>query len=74
MSSQTGPVYFVFCRLYPSFPQSLRQCVAPLLVISPLLINTVSRVRACLFILMERFRVSQKEDPLAKRLECMRLE
>jgi hypothetical protein len=26
---QTGPMYFVFCRLYPSFPQPPWQCLAP---------------------------------------------
>jgi hypothetical protein len=25
----TGPVYFVFCRLNPSYPQPLRQCLIP---------------------------------------------
>jgi hypothetical protein len=35
------PTYFVFCRLYPSFPQPLPQCLAPTFHLS----NTVSRVR-----------------------------
>ncbi len=25
----TGPMYLVFCRLYPSYPQPLRQCLTP---------------------------------------------
>jgi hypothetical protein len=53
----------VFCFLSslspppPSHPDSVW-----LPVISPLLINTVSPVRACLSIWLERFRGSQKED------------
>ncbi len=56
-----GPIYFVFCRLYPSSPQPPRQFVWILPVISLLLTNNVSTVRACpslwacLFIWLERF-------------------
>ncbi len=57
----TGPMYFVFCRLYPC-PPSHRGSVWPLLIISLLLTNTVSAVRACLSIWLERFRGTQKED------------
>ncbi len=43
----TGPLYFVFCRLYPVSPQPPRQCWL-LPVISLFLTNSVSPVRACL--------------------------
>ncbi len=56
-----GPIYFVFCRLYPFSPQPPRQCLGPP-VISLLFSNTVSPVRACLIIWCERFRWTQKED------------
>ncbi len=64
--SPTG--YFVFCRLYP-FSPSHHGSVWLLPVISLLLTNTVSRMRACLSKRLERFRGSQKEDenrPLSK--------
>jgi hypothetical protein len=38
----TGPMYFVFCRLYPFNPQPPRQCLGTTCVISLLLNNTVS--------------------------------
>ncbi len=46
----TGPMSLVFCRLYPSALLPPRQCMASRSVISLLLTNTVSRVRACLSI------------------------
>ncbi len=48
-------MYFVLCRLYPSFPQP-NSSVWLLPVISLRSTNTVSRVRACLSIWLERFR------------------
>jgi hypothetical protein len=58
-----GANLFVFCRLNPFSPQPPRQCLGPSCpVISLLLTNTVSPVRACLIILWERFRGTQKED------------
>jgi hypothetical protein len=38
-STSMGPMYFVFCRLYPSSPQPLRQCLGPSCQL--LLTNTV---------------------------------
>ncbi len=32
----TVPMYFVFCRLYPFFPQPPQQCLAPTCHLSPL--------------------------------------
>ncbi len=58
----TGPMYFVFGRLSPYSLHGHHGIVWLLLVISPLLTNAVSRVRACLSIWLERFRGSQKED------------
>jgi hypothetical protein len=50
-TTATGPMYFVFCRLYPSSPQPPRHGSVWLLpVISLLLTSTVSPVRACLSI------------------------
>ncbi len=60
--AKMGPMYFVFCRLHPSPPKLPRQCLAPTPVISLLLTNTVSWVRDCVSIWLERFRGSQKED------------
>jgi hypothetical protein len=56
----TGPTYFVFCRLYSSSP-SHHSSVWLITVISLLLPNTVSPVRTCLSIWLERFRGSQKK-------------
>ncbi len=56
-----GPVYFV--RLYPSSPNH-HGSVWLLPVIPLLLANTVSRVRVCQSIWLERFRGSQKKDEL----------
>ncbi len=50
-----------FCRLYP-FSPSYHGTVRVLPVISLLLINTVSPVRACLTIWWERFVRTQEED------------
>jgi hypothetical protein len=55
----TGPMYFVFCRLYPS-SLSHHGNVWLLPVISLLLTNTISPLRACLFIWFETFRLTQK--------------
>ncbi len=63
-SNPTGPLYFVFCRLYPFSPQLPGHCFV-LPVISLLLTNIVSppvRLRACLSSWLERFRGTQKED------------
>ncbi len=50
MKTVNGPMYFFFCRLY-------------LLSVIPLLLsNTVSPVRICQSIWLERFRGTQKED------------
>ncbi len=55
--------YFVFCRLYSSSPPPGHHGSAWLLpVISLLITNTVSRVRACLSVRLERFLGTQKED------------
>ncbi len=54
-------ILFFDCRLYPSSP-SHRGSVWLLPVISLLLTNIVSRVRACLSLWLERFRGSQKQD------------
>jgi hypothetical protein len=62
LCSSTGPMYFVFCRLYPFPPATTAVFGYYLPVISLLLYNTVSRVRAFLSIWLERFRGSQKED------------
>jgi hypothetical protein len=51
----TGPMFFVFCRLYP-FSPSHHSRVWVLPVISLLSTYTVSPVRACLIIWLERFR------------------
>ncbi len=51
LASNNEKMYFAFCRLYPSSPQPLHHssvCLLP--VVSLLLTNTVSRVRACLSI------------------------
>ncbi len=61
-SQPTEPMYFVFCRLYPSSLQPTRVCARLLSVISLNLTNTVSPVRACLSKWLERFRGTQKED------------
>ncbi len=53
-------MHFVFCHLYPFFPQPTRQCLGP--DISLLINSTVSPVRACLIVWWERFRGTQKED------------
>jgi hypothetical protein len=60
-SIPTGPMYFVFRRLYPFSPQPTRQCLAPV-ISSQLLTNTVSPGRPCLIIWWERFCGTQKED------------
>ncbi len=52
----TGPKYFVF------FSFGHHSSVKLLPVVFLLLTYTVSRVRACLSIYLERFRESQKED------------
>jgi hypothetical protein len=57
----TVPMYFVFCRLYSSSPRP-PSSVWLLHVISLLITNTVSLVRACLSIRLERFPGTQKED------------
>ncbi len=57
----TGPIYFVFCRLYPVSP-SHHGSVWVLLFIFLLLSNTVSPMRAYLITWWERFRGTQKED------------
>ncbi len=50
-----GQMYFVFCRLYSSSPQSPRQYLSPTShVLSLLFNNTVSPVRACLSIWLRR--------------------
>jgi hypothetical protein len=56
--TSTGPMYLVFCRLYPSSP-SQHGSVWLLPVISQLLSNIVSR---CGLACLERFRGSQKKD------------
>ncbi len=59
----TGPKYFVFCRLYPSSPDTAAVSGSSLWpVISLLLIVSVSRVRAwaCLSRWLEKFHGSQK--------------
>ncbi len=61
LRNSTGPIYFVFCRLYPFSPSSV--WLLPL--ISLLLTYNVSRVRACLTISSERFRGNQMEDECA---------
>jgi hypothetical protein len=54
---------FVFCRIYPSSPMPPRQCLAPTVPLKSLLLtNTVSQVRACLSIWLERFRGTQNGD------------
>ncbi len=58
----TGPMYFVFCRLYPFSHQTLCHVWVLPAVISLLLTNTISPVRACLIMWWEKFRGSQKED------------
>jgi hypothetical protein len=55
-------IYFIFCCLYPSPPPRHHGSVWVLPVISLLLANTVSPVRACLIIWWERFRGTQKAD------------
>jgi hypothetical protein len=55
-------MYFVFGRLYPFSPRPQQQCSVPIPVISLLLTNTLSSVRAFLSICCERFRGTQKED------------
>jgi hypothetical protein len=67
-SQPTEPMYFVFCRLYPSSLQPTRVCAKLLSVISLNLTNTVSPVRACLSKWLERFRGSQKEDERGARI------
>jgi hypothetical protein len=44
---RTGPMYFIFCRLYPSFPQPSRVRVLP--VISLLLTNNLIKKRLATF-------------------------
>jgi hypothetical protein len=61
-ASATGPMYFVFCRLYPSSSPRLHDSVWLLPAIFLLLSNTISAVQACLSIKLERFCGSQKED------------
>ncbi len=62
-STATGPMYFAFCRLYPSPPQDTHASAWLLHAISLHLTDTVSRVLPCLPpIRLERFRGSQKED------------
>jgi hypothetical protein len=61
LGNATGPMHFVFRRLYPSSPQQ-HSSVWVLLVISLLLTNTVLLVQACLIIWWESFRGTQKED------------
>ncbi len=57
----TGPMYFIFRHLYP-FSPSHQGSVWVLPAISLLLKNTVSPVRACPIIWLERFRGTQKDD------------
>ncbi len=59
-----GPNVFCFLSSLPTPPptQLARQCLVPTPVIFLLLANTVSSVRACLSILLDRFRGTQKED------------
>jgi hypothetical protein len=58
----TGPMYFVFCRLYPSSPQPPRQCVYLLQVIF-LSTNTVSRGAGLpIHMIVEVSREPKKED------------
>ncbi len=57
----TGPMYFVFCRLYPFNPPPPPATTAVLeSYLSSL--YTVSPLRYCIIIRWERFRVTQKED------------
>ncbi len=60
----TGPMCFVFCRLYPSSPG--QHGSVWFLYLSSLysLTNNVSQLRTCLSIWLERFRRSQKADEL----------
>ncbi len=60
----TGPMYFVFCRLYPSSPCPLATTavLGSYIVFSLFLTIFVSPAWACLSIWLERFRESQKED------------
>ncbi len=59
IKESTGQTYFVFCRLYPLSLQPSRQCLA---TTCHLWTNTISQMRACLSIGLERFRGSQTED------------
>jgi hypothetical protein len=52
LSRPTGPMYFVFCRLYPFSSRLPRQRLGPIPVISLLLTNIVSPVRACVFLII----------------------
>jgi hypothetical protein len=65
-AASTGTMYFVFCRLYPLFPSHLGS-IGILPVISLLLTNTVSPVRACLIMVLWYPKRRQPSDTVDKK-------
>ncbi len=65
VQSMRSMYFLVFCRLYLSFPLPPWQCLAPTCHLSTLNKHCIAGARfqcLCLFIWLERFRGSQKED------------